>query len=610
MDKGTQSIDLTRENLAAQISDLWTSWDQNRYEWKNEKKELRQFIFATDTRKTSVDKSTSWKNSTVTPKLTQIRDNLHANYLSALFPSSNWLRYEGGDAEDVALEKVDKVEGYMRTKLREGNFESIVSELVLDYIDYGNVFVGHNYCDDKFEDPVTGESTSVYQGPKPYRISPLDIVFNPTLRSFEQSPKIVRSVRSVADFLREWKERPNPDYDAEVVAKVRAIRSASGTNVEEVIKDDGYTVDGFGTLHEYLKSPNIEVLEFYGDLYDPENDDLLVQHLITVVDRRWVLRKEPIKTHYGRVPIFHVGWRQRPDNLWAQGPLDQLLGLQYRIDHLENLKADVFDQIAHPVCKVSGSTVEDFEFGPGEVIYTGTDGDVVFERPDATALNADTQIQNLMDKMEELAGAPRQAMGIRTPGEKTKYEVQVLENGAGRIFQSKVSWFERNLVEPLINDMLASCIANMGEHEPARISNTEPVYGTKIFQTVTKEDLKGTGKLMAVGARHFAEQARFVQELTQTIQALENIATVKPHISGIQVSKALEDALGWEKYRIVQPYVAIHEQMEGERVLQAAQEQVGAEAAQPSELQPTDFVAPEEADEIGPDEAQAEGLFS
>jgi len=609
-DNKTQSIDLTRENLAAEISNLWVSWDQNRADWKEEKKELRQFIFATDTRKTSVNKSTSWKNSTVTPKLTQIRDNLHANYLAALFPSSNWLRYEGGDEEDVAQNKVDMVEGYMRTKLREGAFETIISDLVLDYIDYGNVFVGHQYHNDNWIDPDTEESINVYQGPKPYRISPLDIVFNPTLRSFEASPKIVRTVRSVADFLREWKERPNPDYDKEVVSKVRAIRSASGTNLEEVIKDDGYTVDGFGTLHEYLKSPNIELLEFYGDMYDPEKDELLTQRLITVVDRRWVLRSVPIKTHYGRVPIFHVGWRSRPDNLWAQGPLDQLLGMQYRIDHLENLKADVFDQIAHPVIKVAGSTVEDFTFGPGEIIYLGTDGEVTFERPDATALNADTQIQNLMDKMEELAGAPRQAMGIRTPGEKTKYEVQVLENGAGRIFQAKVSWFERNLVEPLINDMLASCIANMGEHEPARISREEPTYGTKIFQTVTKEDLKGTGKLMAVGARHFAEQARFVQELTQTVQTLENVETVKPHISGIAVSKALEDALGWEKYRIVQPYIAIHEQAEAQRVAQAAQEQVMTEAQVPSELQPQDYVSPEESNEIGPDEAQAEGLFS
>jgi hypothetical protein len=36
------------------------------------------------------------------------------------------------------------------------------------------------------------------------------------------------------------------------------------------------------------------------------------------------------------------------------GPLDNLVGMQYRIDHLENLKADVFDLIAFPPLKIKG----------------------------------------------------------------------------------------------------------------------------------------------------------------------------------------------------------------------------------------------------------------
>ena len=142
------------------------------------------------------------------------------------------------------------------------------------------------------------------------------------------------------------------------------------------------------------------------------------------------------------------------------GPLDNLVGMQYRIDHLENLKADVFDMIAHPIAKVQGF-VEDFSFGPGEKIYVGEDGNVEFMRPDTTALNADTQIAILENKMEEMAGAPRQAMGIRTPGEKTAFEVQTLDNASSRVFMNKVSYFERNFLEPLINDMLELSRRNM-----------------------------------------------------------------------------------------------------------------------------------------------------
>ena len=42
-----------RERLAEEISDKWHQWDQARATWKEEKKELRNYIFATDTRKTT-----------------------------------------------------------------------------------------------------------------------------------------------------------------------------------------------------------------------------------------------------------------------------------------------------------------------------------------------------------------------------------------------------------------------------------------------------------------------------------------------------------------------------------------------------------------------------
>ena len=50
--------------------------------------------------------------------------------------------------------------------------------------------------------------------------------------------------------------------------------------------------------------------------------------------------------------------------------------------------------------------------------------------PDVNALQANMELANLQEQMEIMAGAPREAMGFRTPGGKTKYEVQSLENAA------------------------------------------------------------------------------------------------------------------------------------------------------------------------------------
>lgn len=256
------------------------------------------------------------------------------------------------------------------------------------------------------------------------------------------------------------------------------------------------------------------------------------------------------------------------------------MGMQYRIDHLENLKADVFDQIAYPVAKVKGTTVEEFQFGPGEIIFCGDEGDVEFMRPEATALQADMQIQELMNRMEELAGAPKQAMGIRTPGEKTKYEVQQLENAAGRIFQSKVHWFEKNILEPLLNSMLEESRRNFGAVE--RIKTIDPKFGGEMFIEVSKEDLIG-GTLYPMGARHFAEKAKFIQELAQTIQTIQAIPTVAAHISGKAIAKALEENLGWSSYGIVKDNAAVEEQAETQRLMNQISEDMQVEQQIPVE---------------------------
>lgn len=559
--------------LAVKISDMWTRWDSARSSWKDDQQELRNYLYATDTRKTSNSKL-PWKNSTVTPKLTQIRDNLHANYMAALFPSDNWFNWEADDKDKELMQKRYAIINYMKQKLKASRFELLVSQLVYDYIDFGNVLVTYDYVRDIISDS-DGNVVNKYVGPRAYRINPSDIVFNPLSETFEQTPVVRRMLKSLGDLLTDVETKPALNYNKGVIQKVMAFRQ-SYRDDPEFKKTHNLSIDGFGSVEEYLDSDMVELLEFWGDIYDPDTNQLLRNQLVTIVDRKWVLRKQNNPLWTGSKPIYHCGWRLRSDNLWAQGPLDQLVGMQYRIDHLENLKADVFDLIAYPVMLIKGNTVEEFEYAPGAEIFVGDEGGVEFLRPDATALNADMQIRELMSRMEELAGAPKQAMGIRTPGEKTKYEVQALENSAGRIFQSKVSWFERNILEPLLNGMLAESMRNFEGVE--RIRTVDEKYGTDSFIEVTKQDLSASGKLYPIGARHFAEQAKFIQELAQTVQTVQAIPTVAAHISGKAIAKALEENLGWQNYKIVQDNAAIFEQAETQRLMNQVQEDIAVES--------------------------------
>lgn len=562
-------VSLKDDLLASKISDLWVRWNDARETWRESMQELRQYLFATDTRSTS-NAQLPWKNSTVTPKLTQIRDNLHANYMAALFPSENWFMWEASDKDENLLKKRYAITNYLKQKLKASNFQLLISKLVYDYIDFGNVFVTYDYVNDTVYNK-DDEVVSRYIGPKAYRINPNDIVFNPVSESFDKTPVIRRMLKSMGDLITDVETKPSLNYDKVTIKKVMQFRQ-NYRDDPEFKKEVNLAIDGFGSLDEYLDSDMVELLEFWGDIYDPETNKMLRNQLITIIDRKWILRKQTNPLWTGHKPIHHCGWRLRTDNLWAQGPLDQLVGMQYRIDHLENLKADVFDLIAYPVIKVKGTTVEEFEYEPGATVFVGDEGDVEFMRPDSTALNADLQIRELMNRMEELAGTPREAMGIRTPGEKTKYEVQRLENAAGRIFQSKVSWFERNILEPLLNGMLAEAIRNFEGVEA--IPAIDEDFGTETFVEVTKDDLMAAGKIYPIGARHFAEQAKFVQELTQTIAAVQAIPTVAAHISGKAVAKALEENLGLANYKIVSDNASVFEQAETQRLVNQVQEDI------------------------------------
>ena len=573
MNNNIQS-DFSDDALAVTISDMWVRWDSARSAWKEEQQELRGYIFATNTRKTSNTKL-PWKNSTVTPKLTQIRDNLHANYMAALFPSDNWFFWEATDKDPELAKKRYAIVNYMKQKIKASNFQLLVSQLIYDYVDFGNVIVTYDFVRDVVVDDI-GNTVNKYIGPKAYRINPMDVVFNPLSEDFSKAPVVRRMLKSIGDLLTDVETKPALNYNKAVVEKMMAFRQ-NYRDDPEFKKEVNMSIDGFGSADEYLQGDMVELLEFWGDVYDPITKKLLRSQLVTIVDRKWVLRKQANPLWTAEKPMYHCGWRLRSDNLWAQGPLDQLVGMQYRIDHLENLKADVFDLIAYPVMVVKGSTVEEFEYEPGATVFVGDEGGLDFLRPDATALQADMQINELMNRMEELAGAPKQAMGIRTPGEKTKYEVQSLENAAGRIFQSKVSWFERNILEPLLNGMLAESIRNFQGVE--RIRTVDEQFGNETFVEITKNDLTAAGKIYPVGARHFADQARFIQELAQTMQAIAAIPSVAAHISGKAIAKALEENLGWQNYKIVQDNALVFEQAETQRLMNQVSEDIQTEAA-------------------------------
>src|SRR6185295_2026974 len=352
------------------------------------------------------------------------------------------------------------------------------------------------------------------------RISPLDIVFNPTAPNFESAPKIIKSVIGLGE-LKEMLERMSNDENRkeyeELWNYLKEIRTEARESPSEWAQRDAlYNIEGFGSFQDYLASSSVEVMTFYGDMYDVDNDVLYKNHVITIIDRHKVIGKKPNPSFYGFPPIFHAPWRRNQDNLWGMGPLNNLVGMQYRIDHIENTKADVWDLTTYPVIKVKGF-VEDFVWQPGEIINVSEEGDVDIVQPQVQIMQSDSEIGFYMNLMEEMAGAPKEAMGFRTPGEKTKYEVQRLENAASRVFQNKIKQFEEQIVERILNAMLELARRNLTGVLTIKVFDDDLKAAT--FKALTVEDITGIGRIKPVAARHFAEQAELIQNLTSLSQS-------------------------------------------------------------------------------------------
>lgn len=543
-----------QDDMAAWVSNLWETWDNQRDKIKSMWQEIDEYIYSTDTSTTS-NRENPWTHTARNPKLTQIRDNLHSNYLSSLFPNDKWLTWQAYSRDAAKKSVKDTLTAYMTNKTREGGFRDTISQLLYDYIDRG-VAIAMPAFEARYK--VTEmEKVTDFIGPTAVRIRPEDIVFNPTVARFDNTPKVVRSVVTLGQLKKMVDTHPDYEFWEGVIGRRQEIARAAQTySVDDWAKAQAYTIAGFGNLQEYYLSDTVEILEFYGDYHDTRTGKLYTDRMITVVDRAYVARDIAIPTYSGKPPIYLVGWRKRNSNLWSQGPLENLIGMQYQIDHYLNMAANALDLKVMPPKKIIGD-VNPFDWKPNAEIHIDENGDVQEMAQQFGDIASCLEfIAQLESRMEQYAGAPREAMGIRTPGEKTAFEVQALENAAGRIFNEKIVQFEI-FMEQLLNGMLEEAHRNMNIIDIIRIIDDD--LGVEQFVEIQKEDITADGVLRPVGARHFAQKAQELQNLVGVFNSPIG-QLVMPHTSGIGLSEFIKDVVNLRGYEIFQPNVAISEQ--------------------------------------------------
>jgi len=187
---------ISPDQLATRLTERWLQWDTLRQVKKNDWEEIRRYVYATNTTQTT-NSQLPWKNKTTVPKLCQIRDNLYSNYTATLFPQRKWLIWEANDEDSNSVDKSAAITNYMSWVITQPNFKTEIDKIILDYIDFGNCFATVDWLDQRVQGK--DKTQAGYVGPTVRRISPLDIVMNPTAESFIQSPKLIRSIVGLCD---------------------------------------------------------------------------------------------------------------------------------------------------------------------------------------------------------------------------------------------------------------------------------------------------------------------------------------------------------------------------------------------------------------------------
>jgi hypothetical protein len=555
--------------IATMITDRYSQFQMYRTTNRDKWTELESYLYATDT--TSLDGGSAHDHTTHIPILASLKEELEAIVYSAVMPHEEFLGWRPYDREANSIAVRRKVLEYVRNRHVLNDFERTLRKLIQDLVMYGICFSKVCYVDER----VNGVG---YVGPKPVRISPYDIVFDPTRTDFKSTPKILRQLLSVGEFIDMAQSIPH-EIDQSVVERVIDRRgSYTSLSKTELNKAKQYTPDGFTNMEAYYMSSMVEVLWFYGDVFDSDTKQYRKNRCAVVVDRVDLL----VEYEEPNPRIFKGSWAEKPDNLWSQGPLDKVVGLNYQINHRENSKSDALDRYIHPDKVFMGDVEEVYNESTGQTIYLAPEGGGVRDLvPDTTVLTADLHQDRLMQHARTAAGLPPQLMGFRTPGEKTLGEVQNLDDAALRKFLHKAEQLELDLLEPMVKAEID--IGRENFHSVIEAISTDE-EGMPILLSITKADLSANGKLVPMGARRFKRQN---QQMTMlNLLANSNLGNLTAaHLKTFNLAQAVEELGGFAQFELYEKHGAMIEQADAEVTMAALQQQTVNTVSQPSAVE-------------------------
>lgn len=548
------------DDIARLIAQRWTDLYGQRETQRQRDKEVIEYLHASSIKDTTNYKDHNLKGHTTNiPMLYKHKEVLVAMYMDMWFPNSNYMKWEQDRSMDEEqVKKGRTTAAYIQKKLKYVPNAKAMRQLAEDFVTYGRIAALTDF-ERVMKPNNVGGMTAVYEGPIIHRLHPDSYVFDVTAADIRKTPKIIRHVYSMAEIVR-MHEDGSKIYTKEVVDKMfmRRSRNNQGSGWEQANKYANMAIQGYGDYNAYLQSGHVEILAFLGDLYDNSTNKLLRDQHILVLDRDEVVYRADMNTVTGDNFFYHV-YEGFESTLGGIGPLHKVVGLQYAMNHVQNMKANALDLELQPPLKFQGGDATQ-PFGAGERFVLDIDEDVNPMNPGTQALQVNAEQGFIMSLYDQVTGVPSELSGIRTAGEKTAFEVDQILSGGQRIPTRKAAEAEQFFWEPLIRSMLEQAQDNMALSDYVKVINDS--QGVETFVEVTKDSLVEASSIYPIGARGLAEEARSLREFHTITQNPIIAQLIQPHTSGKALVRKIEKSLNWEQSGVFRDYVQLAEQAE------------------------------------------------
>ena len=557
----------TSNDKANTIITTWQRWDASKVNAIKKWREVEAYRYATDT--SSLPSGSAFTHSTHMPVVSAIAQDLEAILKQVVLPHEDWFTFEPMDSDAARETQRKTIVSYLKNRHALNGFESVVDTLKSELVSKGICFSQISHVDRSVGDKQG------YIGPSARSISPYDIVFDPTAARFEDSPKIVREIVSLGEMFRRGEKGT---FDKEMVDKLLTERRNAASSDGGEDKNEQYIPMGFDTYQQYLTGGFVELLWFYGDVYDAENNEFHESKMIVVADNSFTLLEEDIQTATGKPHIFRGVWQELPDNLWGMGPLENIIGLNYQINHRENAKSEALDRLIYPDKVYQGDVEEMYDDETDTITYLAPEGGGVQELAINTQFfSFDLQIDRLTHSARGAARLPSDLTGFRSQGEKTLGEVTALTEGGMRGFVDKASNFERNVLEPMLKAEIELAHDNFGN--AFNVPNKSEAGFIEMLN-VSKEDLAINGVLIPRGSKRFARKNQMLSSLTQ-LSATPLFQFAAAHISAKGASKLMGELLEVQDEGLFEENAQVIEATEQQQMIDQAEQSNAIAASQP-----------------------------